>query len=244
MTGNTTRLCVRLILPIAILACITEAKGSQAPVPSSGVRSLTLERAGGPPVHYAISIPAGYSPSSRVPLVLALHFAGDPDGAGRAVLEILVRPALADLGAIIVAPDSLGSGWDTAENDRAVNQLLDAVISSYSIDTKKIVVTGFSMGGRGAWYFGAKYPQRFSAAIPLAGVPPASAAGWGLPVLAIHSRDDEVAPIAPTEARIKELQKNGARAELIALTGITHFQTYRFVDGLRRAVPWLREIWK
>ena len=244
VTGNTTRLWAGLILTIAILAPMTEAKSPQVPPPSSGVHSLTLQRAGGPPIHYAISIPAGYSPSSRVPLVLALHFAGDPDGAGRAVLEILVRPALAELGAIIVAPDSLGGGWETAENDRAVNQLLDAAISSYSIDTGKIVVTGFSMGGRGTWHFGAKYPQRFSAAIPLAGVPPASAAGWRLPVLAIHSRDDEVAPIAPTEARIKELQQNGARAELIALTGITHFQTYRFVDGLRKAVPWLRETWK
>ena len=31
------------------------------------------------------------------------------------------------------------------ENDRAVIQLLDAVIKSYNIDTKKIAVTGFSM---------------------------------------------------------------------------------------------------
>jgi predicted peptidase len=208
-----------------------------------GVRDATLPRAGGPPIHYAISIPAGYSPSSRVPLILALHFAGDPRGSGRAVLEILVGPALTDLGAIIVAPDSLGGSWDAADNDRAVNQLLDEIIASYSIDTKRIVVTGFSMGGRGTWYFGGKYPQRFSAAIPLAAVPPASAAGWRLPVLAIHSRSDEVAPIAPTEARIKELQKSGARAELITLTGISHYQTYRFVDGLKRAVPWLKELW-
>jgi hypothetical protein len=33
-------------------------------------------------------------------------------------------------------------------------------------------------------------------------------------------------------------------AKLIALTGITHFETHRFVGGLRQAVPWLREIWK
>jgi predicted peptidase len=215
----------------------------QVPVLSSGVHSQTLQRQGASPVHYAISVPAGYSPSSKVPLVLALHFAGDPNGAGQAVMEILIRPALADLGAIIVAPDSLRGGWDTAENDRGVNQLLDAVIASYSVDTKKIVVTGFSMGGRGTWYFGGKYPQRFSAAVPVAGVPPASAAGWRLPVFAVHSRNDEVAPIGPTEARIKELQKDGTRAELVALTGITHYQTYRFVDGLRRAVPWLRELW-
>src|SRR6185369_13381201 len=82
----------------------------QVPVLSSGVHSLTMQRTGAPPIHYALSIPAGYSPKAHVPLVLALHFAGDPSDAGRAVLEILVGPALSDLGAIIVAPDALGTG--------------------------------------------------------------------------------------------------------------------------------------
>jgi predicted peptidase len=100
------------------------------------------------------------------------------------------------------------------------------------------------MGGAGSWHFAEKYPERFSAAVPVAGRPPASAAEWRLPVLAIHSRNDQVAPIGPTETRIAELQKSGANAKLIALTGITHFETYRFVGGLRQAVPWLREVWK
>jgi hypothetical protein len=53
-----------------------------------------------------------------------------------------------------------------------------------------------------------------------------------------------VAPIGPTEARIAELQKAGVNAKLIPLTGITHYETSRFRDGLRQAIPWLREIWK
>ena len=232
---------------IAVVAGVRGAQGGaavQVPVLSKGVHNMTLQRPGAAPIHYAISIPAAASSSSPVPLVLALHFAGDPRGAGQAVLEILVEPALADLGAIIVAPDSLGGDWSTAENDRAVNQLLDSIIKSYNIDTKKIAVTGFSMGGRGTWYFAEKYPQRFSAAIPVAGFPPPTAAGWRVPVLAVHSRNDEVAPFEPTVERIQELHKNGVNAELITLSGITHFQTYRFVDGLRRAVPWLKEVWK
>jgi len=220
---------------------------SHVPVLPPGVHSLTLLGANEPAIHYAISIPPNYSPSARVPLVLALHFgvgSGNSAGAGRDVLEILVRPALAELGAIIVAPDSLRGDWSTAENENAVNLLLDAVLASYTVDAKKIVVTGFSMGGAGTWHFAEKYPERFSAAVPVAGRPLASAAGWRLPVLAIHSRNDQVVPIGPTETRIAELQKSGTHAKLIALTGITHFETYRFVDGLRQAVPWLREIWK
>jgi len=216
-------------------------------VPPPGVSNRTLTRGDEPPVHYALSIPANYSTSKPVPLILALHFGvggGSAAGAGRSVLSILVRPALEELGAIIVAPDSLRGDWSTAENERAVKELLDNVLGSYNIDKKKIAVTGFSMGGAGAWHIAEKYPDYFSAVIPVSGRPPASIAEWRLPVLAIHSHNDQVVPFGPTEARITELQKAGKRAELIPLTGITHYETYRFVDGLRQAVPWLRQIWK
>ena len=216
-------------------------------VPPPGVSNRTLTRGEEPPVHYALSIPANYSTSKPVPLILALHFGvggGSSAGAGRSVLSILVRPALEELGAIIVAPDSLRGDWSTPENERAVKELLDNVLGSYNIDKKKIAVTGFSMGGAGAWHIAEKYPDYFSAVIPVSGRPPASIAEWRLPVLAIHSHNDQVVPFGPTEARITELQKAGKRAELIPLTGITHFETYRFVDGLRQAVPWLRQIWK
>jgi predicted peptidase len=212
-----------------------------------GLRNLTLLRRDAPPIHYAIDIPANYSPATPVPLVLALHFGvrgGDALGAGRDVLKILVGPALAELGAVIIAPDSVRGDWSSPENEKAVNALLDAVVANYAIDKKKVAVTGYSMGGQGSWHFAEKFPQRFSAAIPIAGRPPASAAGWRLPVLAIHSRDDQVAPFEPTEARIAQLEKAGVNARLIALEGITHYQTDRFSDALRQAVPWLREVWK
>jgi predicted peptidase len=118
------------------------------------------------------------------------------------------------------------------------------VLARYAIDKKKVAVTGYSMGGTGSWHFAQEFPQRFSAAIPIAGTPPESAAGWRLPVLAIHSRDDQVVPFDPAAARIAELQKAGVNAKLIALTGISHYETFRFRDALRQAVPWLREVWK
>jgi predicted peptidase len=248
-----TRFSSVLWITIALLALteyIRPASGhavATVQVLPSRIYNRTLMRGKEPPIHYALSIPASYSPSTPVPLILALHFGvggGDAAGAGRSVLEILVRPALAELGAIIVAPDSLRGDWSTTENERGVNELLDDVLANYSIDTKKIVVTGFSMGGAGAWHIAERYPDRFSAVIPVSGRPPASGAGWRLPVLAIHSRNDQVVPFGPTEARIAELRKAGKRADLIALTGITHFETYRFVDGLHQAIPWLREVWK
>lgn len=209
-----------------------------------GVHGQTLAGDAGQAIRYAISIPPGYSPGARVPLVLALHFGGNPVGAGRAMLELLIRPALAELGAIIVAPDSIDGAWSGPQNERAVNTLLDAAQRTYSVDPQKIIVTGFSMGGAGAWHWASRFPERFSAAVAVAGRPAGSASAWRVPVFAVHSRNDEVVPIAPAQRRIEELKQLGKNAEMVVLTGVTHYDTGGYVEGLRRAVPWLKELWK
>jgi predicted peptidase len=216
---------------------------AQVPVRSPGVHIENFS-VGALVMRYVISVPKDYSPSRPVPLVLALHYGGRPNGAAQGLMLNLVQPALADLGAVIVAPESIAGAWNTADNERVVTALLDAVQASYRIDSRKMAVTGFSMGGSGTWSFVAKNPDRFSAAVPVAGMPPGSIGQWRTPVFAVHSRDDEVMPIGPTEARIKELKQAGVRAELIVLTGVSHSQPNRFVDGLRRAVPWLKQLWQ
>jgi poly(3-hydroxybutyrate) depolymerase len=217
------------------------------PALAPGLHDLTLARAGEPAIGYALSIPPTYSSSTPVPLILALHYGvgnRDATGVGADMLKALIGPALVGLGAIIVAPDSVRGNWSSRENEKAVNALLDMVIAHYAIDKKRIAVTGYSMGGTGSWDLAEKFPERFSAAIPIASRPPASAAGWRLPVLAIHSRDDQVAAFDPAAARIAELQRAGVNAKLIAPTGISHYEISRFKDALRQAVPWLREVWK
>ena len=235
-----------VFLPLGVWAPygIPQGQSVQARMFQQGIHTDTLPLSGGLSLRYVISIPQNYSASNPVPLVLALHYGGSPNGAAQGVLLTLVQPALADLGAIIIAPESLGGAWNTANNERGVNALLEAVQATYRIDPKKIAVTGYSMGGTGVWFFAGKYPERFSAAVPVAGMPPASAENWTTPVFAVHSRADEVMPIGPTETRMVQLQKAGVRTEFVTLTGISHYETQRFVDGLRRAVPWLREIWK
>ncbi|HEU5254593.1 MAG TPA: hypothetical protein VFU28_01295, partial [Vicinamibacterales bacterium] len=90
------------------------------------IHDEVLSQQEGSSIHYAISVPRDYH-REPVPLILALHFGGDPRGAGHAMLQILIQPALGDLGAIIVAPDSLDGRWSTPANERAVNALLAAV---------------------------------------------------------------------------------------------------------------------
>jgi len=242
--------CGFLVASIALLATATCLPASAQTQPSavrvfdSGMHVEVFKSANDLSARYMISIPERYASSKSVPLVLALHYGGNPNGAAQGVMLALIQPALAPLGAIIVAPESVGGAWNSAANERVVLALVEAVRAGYRIDPKRIAVTGFSMGGSGAWFYAGHYPELFSVAIPVAGVPPASAGKWQTPVYAVHSRDDEVMPLEPTAARINDLRKAGVRAELLVLSGISHSQTNRFVPGLRNAVPWILETWK
>ena len=243
------RPCVAIGAILLVVAFHSRAFADvDVPVLGPGLHTRTLERKTGPSIGYAISVPPGYTRATPAPLVLALHFGvqGGPSlNAGRDVVRLLIGPGLAELGALIVAPDSLNGGqWSTPENEEAVLWLVDSVKRSYNVDPAKVIVTGFSMGGAGTWHFAGKYPDRFAAAVPVAGRPPATAASWRVPVFAVHSRSDRVVPIAATEKRIDELKRAGIRAELVALATPTHFQTGAHAEGLRLAVRWLREVWK
>jgi len=239
------------IMAFALLSVLPIGAAAQGvgnpPVLAPGLHERTLVRVGEPGVSYAISLPPSYSSSTPAPLILALHYGignRDSTGVGSDLVKGIIGPALEGLGAIIVAPDSVRGNWSTSENEKAVNALLDMVMAHYAIDKKRVAVTGYSMGGTGSWHLAEKFPERFSAAIPIASRPPASAAGWRLPVLAIHSRDDQVVLFDPAAARIAELQKAGVNARLIALTGIAHYEAGRFREPLRQAIPWLQEVWK
>ena len=217
---------------------------------TSGVHERLLNRESGPPVRYTLLIPSPYSRQEKYPLVVALHHAGRVTPFfGKGMLLHLVQPALRELSAIVAAPDSLGRGWDNPENEAAVLDIIAHLRKSYRIDERKILVTGYSMGGRGTWYLAARHPEIFSAAIPLAGSPPADLREMvdnlrKIPLYVIHSRDDEVVPLLPTEDAVRFVKGKGVRVELVVLSGVTHYQSARFVEPLRDSIPWIRRVWE
>jgi dipeptidyl aminopeptidase/acylaminoacyl peptidase len=79
----------------------------------------------------------------------------------------------------------------------------------------------------------------------MAGWPPTAALldRWRIPLYVIHSRDDEVVPLGPTERSARQLHVRGATVQMVTLEGISHFETHRFVPHLTAAVPWIEQIW-
>lgn len=216
----------------------------QLPQLRPGLHRLTATLDTGETLRYTLSIPAGFDATRPAPLVVVLHYGGKVEPFyGEGAIEALAVPALDELRAVIVAPDSLGGDWTSAANERAVVWLTRSAIQSYGLDSKRVLLTGFSMGGAGTWHIGARHQDLFTAAMPVASSP-ASGPEWRIPVCAIHSRQDEVLPFAPVEARTAELRAGGVNVHFIEATGLTHFDTGQYAGFIQQSIPWLNQAWK
>lgn len=197
-------------------------------------------------MRYAISLPDGYDPRTPRPLVLALHPGGERiEYYGAAFVEQIVGPALSDLDPIIVAPDCPTDAWTDPVAERAVLMLVRATIREFNIDDERILVTGFSLGGRGTWHLASRHPDLFTAAIPMASstgdIPVEELAR--APTYVIHGTADEVAPFGPARQRFEELENRERPVEFRALAGITHYQMGAYIEPLRDAGHWVEQQW-
>ena len=198
-------------------------------------------------VYFTLSVPESYSPDTPTPLILALHFGGQPSlFYGGSFVNLLVKPALKELEAIILAPTvPSGGSWTNYTSRNAVLALMDSVRAHYNIDSGRMLVTGFSLGGIGTWEFASRYSDIFCAAIPVAGMPSAGIVDTisGIPLYVVHSKMDQVFSWRDVEYVVGQLQSRGLNVYFNLVDGIDHYETARFVGPLREAVPWIRENW-
>lgn len=229
-----------------MLSCLSAAWAQQDQYPgiaTPGYHQLTLPQAGR---RYTLVIPEGYSGEEPVPLVVSLHYGGGVTPFyGRGLLQSLVEPALRELGAIFVAPDSAAGDWTNPLAEQHVLELVDYIEGQYNIDLDRTLLTGYSMGGRGTWYLAARYPDRFRAAVAIAGQPQPDSATmeWRTPLYVIHSAADQVISLGPTREVVEQLRARGVSVELAVVDNIGHSEVPRYRSLLVEAVPWIRQAW-
>jgi len=210
------------------------------------IQNLRFRLPDGTDVLYGLLVRDSYRASQPAPLILALHPGGERMRYyGSAYTRAIVAPAAASLNAVIVAPDCPGGSWADAGADAAVMALLARIMTDYSIDRRRVLVVGYSMGGRGTWFMSSHHKDLFAAAIPMAAStgddPPESLAT--MPTYVIHSRRDEIVPFAPAERNARELERLGRTVKFEALSEPTHFDMTAYVPALRRAVAWVQDQW-
>jgi predicted peptidase len=123
------------------------------------VSETALELADGSVLRYAIALPDGYDGSAGEPrpLVVALHPGGRSVYYGGSFMRSVVEPALRSWGAVMIAPDVPDRSWATPRSEQAIVSLVEHVLEQHAIDRARVLITGFSMGGRGTWYMAARH---------------------------------------------------------------------------------------
>jgi predicted peptidase len=204
-----------------------------------GLHDRELELPSGRCVRCTLAVPAGISRGA--PLVLCLHYGGEPRGYyGRPLLEQLLLPAWRALGAVMLAPVSAGGDWTTPDNTSNALEVASFVEQAYACAANRRIVAGYSLGAIGAWHLLSHAPAHFAAAVPMAGPPPLAEPGV-TPVRALNSTADRLFPSAATVAALEDLRERGADAACTLIQGVEHHDFGGFSAALASLLPWLCE---
>jgi predicted peptidase len=211
-----------------------------------GLHALRSARTG---QAYLLSVPPNCSTAAPAPLVLFLHGAGESgagdawgllpgyDAAARAWLPGVAAPVrvtppglAADAsplahGFFVLAPRTR-RGWGAATHADTL-ALLDEVLAAHPCaDGARVLLTGISMGGAGAFLLGSAAASRFAGVAPICGygADDARALAAGLartPMRVVHGTNDEVVPEAESAALVEALRAAGnERVQYERTTGV------------------------
>lgn len=180
---------------------------------------------------YSIKIPEKLDRNKKYPLFVMLHGSGSDD-------QNMLNNSLTENDFIEIAPFGRGTSncftTDSAEVD--VREAIDDVIKNYPIDTSKIIIAGFSMGGYGAYRIFYEYPKLFKGIVVFSGHPNLATKWFGegypdflnnkylkpfknIPVFIYHSKNDLNCPYDLTQQLVEKLKKTRAKVEFMTIDG-------------------------
>ena len=201
-------------------------------------------------LNYRVLYPLNYCPDQKYPVILFLHGAGERGSDNEAQL-LLGGDTLASFGnrvkypAIIIVPQCPADIWwvtytrPSKDGEKrffppsapitqplaAVKELLDSYIEKGCVDTKRIYITGISMGGIGTFDLVCRYPGVFAAATPICG-------GANLERLAkfkgktafsiYHGGSDSVVDVQFSRDAYETLKKAGTDVRYKEYPGVDH----------------------
>lgn len=218
---------------------------------------------------YRILMPENYSTVRKYPLVVFMHGSGERGNDNRAQLThgsalFLKDSVRKEFPAIVIFPQcAKNTSWATlmAQRDSAGNRtgfifpaeaaptipsmllykLIDSLLASKNVDSKRAYVGGLSMGGMGTFDMLARFPSRFAAAFPICGAGNEALCGRYAKNTALwifHGADDNVVPPGSSRKFYELLKQAGADVRYTEYPGVGH-NSWDNAFAEPELLPWL-----
>ena len=201
---------------------------------------------GGEEFIYQVYVPPEWEADLKWPVILFLHGAGERGSDGEEQTREGLGPSIQKnpnrFPAIVVMPQCRrGVWWNDRQMEELVLESLDQSIQEFNGDSDRIYLTGLSMGGYGTFYFGARYPGKFAALVPICGgvVPPRELRGADAesfrsryietaekigktPVWIFHGSDDHRVSVSESRSMLEALKMAGVVVDYTEYEGVGH----------------------
>ena len=201
-------------------------------------------------LRYRELLPANFKSQQKYPLVLFLHGAGERGSDNQAQLihgsMMFTNPVNREkYPAIVLFPQcprnyfwpfeirpdvKLDYGLFPVEYKissilQAVKDLLDQYIERGSVDTDRIYIMGLSMGGMGTFDLVCRFPDIFTAAIPICGgvnTERLKSTAGKVKFRIYHGDKDDTVPVENSRKAYQALKSYGADVEYFEIVGCNH----------------------
>jgi predicted peptidase len=252
-------------LPLLILsACFSTVVGAQEVKSSVESTKEMKSVVDGHKLRYLVQTPVGTKPENGWPLLLFLHGYGE---CGNDIVKVKKHgpPKLISrfdelAGCIVVSPQCPSDSWWRVD---ALKAIVDEVVRERGdVDEDRLYVTGLSMGGYGIWSFLSRYPNFFTAAIPICGGgnpfnlpdnrpgkkqgisnefrPDGLKKASGLPIWTFHGAKDSSVPVMETEMLVKLLEDAGSeKVRFTVYDDAGHVEAWKRAYGDPKTWQWL-----
>lgn len=248
------------LIHLFIVALLTVCSTALAAVDfTRSTGDLRYDDGHGHTLPYRVFLPPGYDPAKTYPLVLFFHGAGERESDNllqcNPNMENLYAATQGVFGpeyqAILVAPqcpkDARWVEWDWHKGSytnateppesvpmHSAMAIFEKVLKTYSIDHRRIYITGISMGAFATWYVTKHHPGFFAAAMPLSGGgnKDQGALYKNLPIWAYQGDPDPIVPTTATADMFDAITAAGGKLIFFSkVPGVGHGGYNRFYDN-------------
>jgi predicted peptidase len=194
-------------------------------------KAVTLEKktftdAKGKTLPYRLMVPEKVAEGQKYPLVVFLHGAGERGTDNEKQLVHGIKDFSSPehrkkYPCFLIAPqcpkeDKWGD-WtvkagmlpEPTEPGRLVLELIDGMVKEHAVDTKRIYITGLSMGGFGTWDLISRHPEKFAAAVPICGGgdPKQAEKIAKIPIWVFHGAKDSAVKVERSREMVEAIKK-------------------------------------